>query len=358
MPNPNPKKSVPLYGLMDGGIDEPMPGESIDGWELADFLKGTIKSDLMHGNGGNDTMHGGFGDDTMHGGSGSDSMTGGDGRDLMYGDTGHDTLSGGAGGDTIHGGDGNDMIYGESVSSNINYGSDKLYGGIGDDTLDGGYGFDVMVGGTGNDTYVMSDKEDVVIEEAGGGYDTILLSFDSHCTMAANVEKLVYTDDTWWSNLKITGNDGANVIDLSKAIQMTEVKAGGGADTVIGSFDRDVFFGGEGSDVLKSYGGMDALHGEGGNDTLVAGIGDDEMFGGAGSDTFVFHGNDWIPQTQDRDVVWDFELGVDRIGLSSGGQQMSLWQGDDGLRIGYGETEIVLKGITAADFNQIDFVYI
>lgn len=59
--------------------------------------------------------------------------------------------------------------------------------------------------------------------------------------------------------------------------------------------------------------GDDKLYGGDGNDTLVGGEGADFLFGGAGADLFVF-----VPSnTSERDVIGDFQTGLDKIDLSA-----------------------------------------
>ena len=92
------------------------------------------------------------------------------GNNVIYGMAGNDTISGLGGDDHIYGGDG----------------ADTLYGGAGNDCLDGGAGADKMCGGTGDDTFVVDKTGDLVIENANGGLDTVLVSVAY--TLPANVE--------------------------------------------------------------------------------------------------------------------------------------------------------------------------
>src|SRR5690606_16232764 len=56
-------------------------------------------------------------------------------------------------------------------------GNDHLYGFSGDDTLIGGVGDDVLEGGMGSDTYhyALGDGNDLIIEHALSGEDTLVL---------------------------------------------------------------------------------------------------------------------------------------------------------------------------------------
>jgi Ca2+-binding RTX toxin-like protein len=74
------------------------------------------------------------------------------------------------------------------------------------------------------------------------------------------------------------------------------LKAGAGADTLIGSANSEVLSGGEGNDLLVAGAA---------NDILVGGSGDDVLTGGGGSDVFV-----WRAADSGRDTVTDFTAGV------------------------------------------------
>ena len=74
------------------------------------------------------------------------------------------------------------------------------------------------------------------------------------------------------------------------------LKAGAGADTLIGSANSEVLSGGEGADLLIAGAA---------NDILVGGLGDDVLTGGGGSDVFV-----WRAADTGRDTVTDFTAGV------------------------------------------------
>ncbi|WP_264045162.1 Calx-beta domain-containing protein [Methylobacterium flocculans] len=127
-------------------------------------------------------------------------------------------------------------------------GSDTLVGDARNNSLNGAAGQDTMKGGVGDDTYVVDQANDVVVEYANEGIDTVE-SWAPTYTLSAHVEnlKLLGTGQTG------IGNDLANLIIGSK--------------------------------------GADILNGKGGNDWLT---------GGAGADTFVFEIG------SGHDVVTDF----------------------------------------------------
>ena len=104
--------------------------------------------------------------------------------------------------------------------------------------LDGGTGADQMAGGLGNDTYLVDDENDLVIEAANQGTDTVRASVSY--TLAANVEKLVLTGTADLDGVgnalgnALTGKSGANVLT-----------GGAGNDTIDGGagIDRAIFSG-------------------------------------------------------------------------------------------------------------------
>lgn len=180
------------------------------------------------------------------------------GNDAISGFGGNDTLNGYFGDDSIYGGTGDDYIEGEK-------GRDFIYGGAGNDVISGGTDNDIINGNAGND-YIYGGTED----------DT--LSGDA------------------------------------------------GNDTIDGSFGDDVIKGGSHDDYLLGKSGNDILWGEAGNDSLVGGTGDDvlrggigidTMSGGAGADLFEFSNiNEAGINGATRDIILDFQRGVDKIDLS------------------------------------------
>jgi Ca2+-binding RTX toxin-like protein len=127
-------------------------------------------------------------------------------------------------------------------------GNNALTGTNGADVIDGGAGTDTMTGGAGDDIYIVDRTNDVVVEAANGGTDTVYTR--ASYTLPAHVENLIHTSTNW--NFTFTGNELDNVI----------------ADHRSGN----------------------TLRGMGGNDTLSARAGG-RLEGGDGTDTAVFAGN-------------------------------------------------------------------
>ena len=283
------------------------------------------------------------------------TITGNSAANTLIGLAGNDTLDGGAGADTLIGGIGNDTYYvdvaGDVVTEAANEGTDTVvasldwtlgtnienlvlaagsvnlagYGNVlsntitgndGNNYIDGGAGADTMIGGKGDDTYVIDDPNDVVVELAGGGNDTVKTS--ASYVLGGNIENLVLmgsasingTGDA--GSNSITGNEGNNRLD-----------GGAGADTLVGGLGDDTYVvdnsgdvvteaASAGTDTVESSitwtlglnlenltltgaaainatgnGLLNVLTGNSGNNVLDGGAGADTMAGGLGDDTYV-----------------------------------------------------------------------
>ena len=175
------------------------------------------------------------------------------------------------------------------------------------DIIKGTAGADVMAGLGGDDIYYVNHGGDAVVEQAGGGRDTVYTTVNH--TLAANVEEVHVSA----AGLTVTGNGNANVFHVDAA--GGNVLRGVGANTsatyaaskagvtaamiavngdatarpgsdvlvnisnVTGSAHDDVLSGNELANILS--GGL-------GNDTLQGGKGDDVLTGGLGDDIYVF----------------------------------------------------------------------
>jgi Ca2+-binding RTX toxin-like protein len=231
----------------------------------------------------------------------------------IVGNAGINLLDGGGGADTLLGGGGNDTYVvdhvGDLVVESDNQGYDtvktslssylltpnvealtytgtgsfrgtgnelanQITGGAADDVLDGGVGADRLVGGKGNDLYYVDNAGDVVVENAGEGFDTVIVTASSY-KAAANVEAVVFVGS-------------GNFTGFANATGSTSVTGGNGNDMLVGGAGNDILTGGGGNDVLS---------------------------GGAGADTFVFSGLTGMGV----DRITDFVSGTDRIQLNAAG---------------------------------------
>jgi Ca2+-binding RTX toxin-like protein len=237
---------------------------------------------------GADSLNGTGGGDTLAGLDGNDTIRGEDGSDKLSGDAGTDRLFGGNGDDTLQGGDG----------------SDSLSGGDGNDRLDGGGDADSMAGGSGDDTYDVNHAGDSITESSGGGADLVRSSVTY--TLPENVEMLFL--GVLSGSINGTGNGAANIL-LGNGGNNSLVGLGGN-DHLDGLGGNDSLLGGVGADGLHGNSGADLLSGGAGNDTVDGGPGADRLAGGTGRDRFIFDSS-----LATRDVIADFEHGIDRICL-------------------------------------------
>jgi Ca2+-binding RTX toxin-like protein len=298
---------------------------------------GNAVNNRITGNIGNNILDGGMGADTMIGGAGNDTYVvdnvndvvieqAGEGHDLVRTSFSYTlganiedlTLTGNANGTLI----GNALDNVITGNSGINY-------------IDGGLGADTMIGGNGDDAYNVDNINDVIVELAGEGMDTVHTSIDY--TLADNVEAGEMIGN---ANLNLTGNaldnvlhgnDGNNIlsgglgadsmigeggddifivdnvndlvfefqngghdlirtsVDYGLAANVEDGTLLGSADLTLGGNSLDnVLTGNSGNNVLTGYGGTDKLYGAEGNDTLYGGWGNTTLTGGTGADTFAF----------------------------------------------------------------------
>jgi trimeric autotransporter adhesin len=365
----------------------------IDGNRGANILDGGDGNDVLSGGAGNDTLIGGAGGDFLNGGQGADSMTGGTSDDTylvddlgdvvvelpgggydrvnasldwtlgdelerlslsgtadlngtgngldnqMDGNAGANILDGGDGNDALFGFDGADTLIGGAGADSLvgGLGADSMTGGVGADSLDGGLGADAMVGGAGNDTYLVDDLGDVVVEQAGGGYDRVGASIN--WTLSAEVERLSLRGA---ADLNGTGNELANQIDGNRGVNILD--------------------GGDGNDVLIADAGNDTLIGGAGADFLNGGQGADSMTGGLDADRFFFGS----AAEANGDVIADFSAAqgdmidlrpIDTSLLLPGDQSFAWIDGASfngvagELRFAGGMLEGDLDGNAVADFQ-------
>ncbi|MBW4464707.1 MAG: cadherin domain-containing protein [Pegethrix bostrychoides GSE-TBD4-15B] len=194
------------------------------------------------------------------------------------------TMLGSAQDDTLFGGSSNDALYGGS-------GNDVLSGGSGNDFLDGGLGNDQMEGGLGDDLYVVDSPNDLVIEAANQGFDSVQSSVSY--TLGNNLEALTLTG--------AATDGGGNALD----------------NQITGNGKRNRLQGEAGNDILSGGGNRDVLLGGAGDDKLIGGAGRDVLFGNQGKDIFVLT----AARKNSRDAIKDFSgkddiIQVDRNGFS------------------------------------------
>lgn len=140
-----------------------------------------------------------------------------------------------------------------------------------------------------------------------------------------------------------------------------------GNDMLIGEGGDDTLRGGDGDDTLFGGSGRDLLLGEAGNDRLVGGEGGDDMNGGLGADTFVFNLAEQSGFTHQRDIIREFEAGVDRIEFKGSGVEkisdLTITSGYGGSTVvswlnNAGEAEsVTLSGVNPAELGADSFLF-
>jgi len=262
------------------------------GNDAANLLMGLLGNDTIIANGGNDTLDGGIGADSMRGGLGDDTYLVDDAGDVVTESTSQGTdivltaltheLASFVENLTLTGentvnGTGNSLanvITGNAVANGLfgGTGNDTLYGMGGDDTLEGGLGIDSLLGGAGDDLYLVDAATDFVVEAAGEGIDTVLVT--ASWTLSANVEHLTLLATAGYAGIgntldnRITGNTGSNA--LSGLEGNDTLDAGTGSDTLNGGTGADSMIGGAGDDtyVIDNAGDVVVELADGGVDTV------------------------------------------------------------------------------------------
>lgn len=339
------------------GLDT-LTGGAGDDWILGlagdDQIAGQDGNDRIMGDDGNDTISGGAGNDFIGGGAGNDLIYTGDGSNTFFGGYGYDTIHGGADDDVIHGSAGRNVMLGNDGTDLIQAGNagDFMGGGAGNDTLRGGDGADTIYAGMGNDFVGAGAGNDVIYGSAGSniiyaglGNDTVQGGTGSDTIIGGGGRN------------RLLGNDGNDLIYTASS---GDFAAGGnGNDTVYGSSGNDTIYAGAGNDLIGGGGGSDVIYagagsnriwGGSGNDRIIAGLGRDVMIGGSGADVIVFVSSASIGIGASRDVITDFNAGVDDIDLTGLGQ---TFNGSAGL-IGGGTASFfyhAASGLVIGDQN-------
>ncbi|MGL5081774.1 MAG: 5'-nucleotidase C-terminal domain-containing protein [Microcoleaceae cyanobacterium] len=185
------------------------------------------------------------------------------------------------------------------------------------------------------------ESEEIVIEGTDGSDE--LIGSDANERFFAKAGK-----DTVAGGLgadQIDGGDGNDILrgDLNERFSGVE----GDNDTITGGAGNDRIGGKSGDDELYGDEGNDRIWGDDGNDIIRGGVGNDFIWGDAasvaeGSDTFI------LAAGEGTDTLFDFEVGIDFIGLADGLTygQLELTQAGNRTTISFNdETLAILKGV-------------
>ncbi|MEM0989896.1 MAG: Hint domain-containing protein [Pseudomonadota bacterium] len=205
-----------------------------------DFLDATNDTVgiVADGRDGEDTIIGGSGDDVLYGGNNADSIIGGGGNDTLYGGDNGDDFELGAGDDVIYSGAG--TVYNRLVAAD-GFGQDTVYGGGSQNELD---------------FSSLSNSVTGTISDDGDG----TLSDGTSSVTFQNVPDLVLT----------SGNDQLSLVGLT--VDLDDIYAGDGDDTITGIIGSQDIYGGEGRDTFsfadattattRVYGGEGGIDGD------------------------------------------------------------------------------------------------
>ena len=405
-----------LIELVNGGDDRAFIEANFSGpsYTLAahvETLDASAKNGgfTLIGNQTGATLIGGAGGDLINGGGAGDLLQGGGGADTLDGGLGLDTLEGGAGDDLYHVADAHDLIIEhdhegqdsarltanfvgasyvlaqhvetldasavqQSLTLTGNDSANLILGGAGNDMLIGGLNADTLRGGAGDDVYVIESAQDVMIEVANEGQDSVLLQtgFNSNAfQLADHIETLDASD--LQQGMVLTGNAQNNLIigtlshdTLIGHEGIDTLRGGAGDDLYSVDHENDVIdetsAGSGGTDTIRLTGqqissfsiaatiagvtsgrgnieildaslltqnltlngnslanrliggsGNDSITDSNGNDTLNGGLGNDTLNAGGGFDRYQFDWSAQIGQGWGQDVIFFYEPADDRI---------------------------------------------
>lgn len=195
---------------------------------------------------------------------------------------------------------------------------------------------DIVTGSKRSDRITAGDGDDAVIGRSGG--DRLYgQAGNDHLSGGAGRDRLF-------------GGDGMDVLrgDAGRDV----LKGHGGDDRLLGGSGRDSLNGNDGNDVMDGGAGRDVLRGGEGDDRLGDGSGFDVLIGQAGRDTFV------MAADGGRDVIRDFEDGLDRIDFTALGEgvefpDLSIRQDGRRVRISYEGEVLIVEADGGLDFFQL-----
>lgn len=305
-----------------------------DVFTAVENMAGTAYNDTLSGDGGGNYLLGLTGDDTLNGGDGDDLLEGGAGSDALRGGAGYDyaTYSGAASAVTVslvggpEAGDGLgdtfDSIegvlgsaFGDRITGDAT--SNTLQGFAGNDILDGGAGVDLLVGGDGDDVIIGGAGNDSLY--GGGGADSFTYLSASESQSTPEIAPDIIQDfQTGVDKIDISSLQPTNVtigVDGIWTLVSAQSASGAWAVRVVGTVVMGDIIQTATGQQISGTSGAEALNGTNGADVIYGGGGGDTLTGGLGSDTFRYTA---ASDSNDagRDVITDFETGVDRLDLT------------------------------------------
>lgn len=369
-------------------------GQSTNAWlsvDVRNLIQGTASDDNLSGTAYNDDIHGGAGNDTLTSDGNADRLYGGIGDDtyqvnselarvVEYGGEGFDIVVASVNyqlGENI---ERLVLSSGSTARTAIGNGADnELVGNALDNMLDGGAGADTLTGGLGNDIYVVDQSDDLIVERANEGSDTVRSYID--WTLGNSLEnlELLGTDDINGTGNAvdniIEGNDGNN--RLEGGAGNDRLYGGAGDDYLIleSSGDRAFENAGEGFDIVErryetnlvlsdnvenlilgagvQTGNGNELDNEitgNSSDNKLSGLGDDDTLYGLGGADSLWGGDGWdLLSGGDGNDYLDGGAGEDELEGGAGGDTLVGGSGDDYLMGGLGDDSYVVDASSGSD---------
>jgi serralysin len=324
-----------------------------------DRLSGTGQGDYLEAYSGNDTLDGGSGADTLDGGLGNDTYRVDDPNDrvLEHSGGGYDVVQTSASFTMAADAELEELRAASSASSLILIGSDSsnsIVGTAGNDQIDGKGGTDTLTGGTGDDLYSVDSPYDLILENSGEGYDTVL-AYASY-QLSDHLEALKASPG--YASLTLTGNALPNEIfgnlgpnAMSGLAGDDKLYGDGGNDSLYGGDGADVLYGGMNNDRLDGGQGNDSLYGDVGNDVLDSGEGSDRLYGGTGTNKlYGGTGDDTLYGGMSVDTLSGGD-GKDRLYGDAGKDFLNGGRGSDVLSGGWGKDTFVIADALNAKSN-------
>lgn len=244
----------------------------------------------------------------------------------------------GADDDTFTGGNNVDRV-------RDNDGTDNVRLGGGTDTY-------LAVGGTGNDgTDTVDGGADIDMYDASAATNRLIINLD---TVAHN-QSPAFPPSAF--NPGSDPNVARNMFtgDTDNIRGFENARGGAGGDVIFGSGASNLLDGGANNDNLFGYGANDTLIGGAGQDMLFGGAGMDRLIGGTEADRFFYEAvTDSGLTDLTRDVIMDFQDGVDTIDLSNIDTNPNNGITNDpfafiGTDVAFGNTRGQLRALTVGD---------
>jgi Ca2+-binding RTX toxin-like protein len=186
---------------------------------------------------------------------------------------------------------------------------DEINGSTSFDLIHGTSGADTLRGGAGNDTFRYANALDIVSDSIDGGADNDTIQIMFSGTADFSTATIGSTATTSVESLTLSGSGNTDVIFNGPAVSTTGLSSSlnvtgvaGFTDRITfnaisGSFDISAFFFStwtQGTDeiVLNGGGGAETIIGTGQDDIFIGSLGADNLSGGGGRDRFVYFGTD------------------------------------------------------------------